>query len=216
MPWKPGTQILQHEMWGEGIGLVRPITVVEDSPERLAMYSHPMSTYASRGIQNRLTIPLSKRVDMFMELLDPGVGKFVKKVWSNHHVLILTPFDSLDSTYLFWTADWQLSFWYINLQAPLRRSSRGVQTHDYTLDIVVQPDMSWSWKDVDEFEELIKRGFFTDEQVTSIRADADRMVRTIESAGSPFSEGWENWRPDPAWPVPELPDDWADVGEAIE
>ena len=26
--------------------------------------------------------------------------------------------------------------------------------------------------------------------------------------GPPFSDGWQHWRPDPAWSVPSLPDDW--------
>ena len=71
--------------------------------------------------------------------------------------------------------------------------------------------MSWSWKDEDEFEILVSRGFFGVDQALSIRAEAARMVHTIESVGSPFCDGWEDWRPDPSWPVPRLPNDWFDV-----
>ena len=88
---------------------------------------------------------------------------------------------------------------------------QGVQLHDYVLDIVVRPGMSWTWKDVDEFEELIARGFFSAEHVSSIRAEAAQVVRTIESVGPPFCDGWEDWRPDPSWAVPRLPDDWFGV-----
>ena len=34
------------------------------------------------------------------------------------------------------------------------------------------------------------------------------VVEQIESWASPFRDGWENWRPDPQWPVPLLPRDW--------
>ena len=85
---------------------------------------------------------------------------------------------------------------------------RCILARDYALDIAVAPDMSWSWKDADEFEELIGRGLFTESQVSSIRTEAARMVRVIENKGSPFSDGWERWRPDTNWLVPEVPEDW--------
>jgi hypothetical protein len=210
IPWKHGTQILQYEMWGERIGTARPVTVVEDSAKHLATYSHPGHSYISCGVENRREMSLSEQVDLSFKMLDPNVGEFTKRRAGNSHVLTLTPPDLYHSVWLFWDENWRFQFWYANLQAPLRCTSRSVLIHDYVLDIIVQPDMTWSQKDVDEFEELIKRGFFTDEQISSIRAEADRMVETIESVGAPFNEGWENWRPDPNWPVPELPEDWAD------
>ena len=78
----------------------------------------------------------------------------------------------------------------MKLQSPLRRVRQGVQLHDHVLDIVVRPDMSWTWKETDEFEALIAHGFFSAEQEASIRDEAARMVRTIESVGRPFSDGW--------------------------
>ena len=106
-------------------------------------------------------------------------------------------------------------FWYVNLQAPVQRTERGIMVQDHVLDIVVQPDMSWSWKDEDEFAELHRRGFFSDEQVSSIRAESERMVQVIERGGPPFCDGWENWRADPEWPVPEIPSDWDVVDQRI-
>ncbi len=38
------------------------------------------------------------------------------------------------------------------------------------------------------------------------------MIRRIESVGPPFCDGWEFWRPDPSWPIPQLPHDWFDLG----
>ena len=58
--------------------------------------------------------------------------------------------------WLFWTVEWQVKIWYVNLQAPIHRTSRGILVQDYALDIAVEPDMSWSWKDEDEFGELAR------------------------------------------------------------
>lgn len=209
--WSPGTQIVQYEMWGERIVLARPVTVAEDSSTHLALYSHPMTPTASRVIDNRYSLDVSERIDIYIQSLGPDIDEFRERPSPDNHVLTLTPPNSWHSVWLFWDSKWRFQNWYVNFQAPIRRLRRGIQVHDYALDIFVRPDMTWSWKDMDEFEELIARGFFTVEQVSSIRAEADRMVTTIENGGRPFSDGWEKWRPDQCWPVPTLPEDWAEM-----
>ncbi len=210
--WSVGTQIVQYEMWGERIVLARPVTVAEDSSTHLALYSHPKTPTASRVIENRYSLEVSERIDIYMQMLDSDdVEEFRKRTSPNNHVLTLTPPNSWHSVWLFWDSEWRFENWYVNLQAPIRRLRRGVQVHDYALDIIVRPDMTWSWKDEDEYEELIARGFFTLEHESSIRAEADRMIATIERCGVPFSDGWENWRADQHWPVPRLPEEWAQL-----
>ena len=198
-------------MLGRGIGLARPVTVVDDGPSRIVLYSHPGTQTATRGIGNYKSLRLPERIELKNRMLDPGVGEFREVKTPDNHVLTITPHDSWHSVMLFWSPEWQLKTWYVNFQSPIRRVRHGVQLHDYALDIVVRPDMSWSWKDEDEFEILVSRGFFGVDQALSIRAEAARMVHTIESVGSPFCDGWEDWRPDPSWPVPRLPNDWFDV-----
>ena len=206
--WEPGTQILQQDLWGSRLVTSRPVTVVKDTPEYLALYTHPNAPYRSGVIKNRNSMPVSQRIDIYMEMLNPGISQLEEWVSGDYHVLTLTPPDCWHSVWLFWTVDWKLETYYVNLQAPIRRTSRCILVRDYALDIAVEPDMSWSWKDVDEFEELIIRGFFTESQISSIHHEADRMVQAIENRGAPFSDGWENWKPDTTWPVPEVPEGW--------
>ena len=184
--------------------------MVEDVPTHVALYSHPRTPIVTRGIENRGSLSLSERIDLMLRALEPGTGEFREVMSPGSHVLSLTPKDSWHSVMLFWSADWQFKNWYVNLRSPIRRVCQGFQVHDYALDIVVRPDLSWSWKDVDEFEELVAREFFSVEQVSSIRAEAGRMVESIESGEPPFRDGWENWRPDSKWPVTRLPGDWFD------
>ena len=206
--WEPGTQILQQDMWGSRLVTSRPVTVVLDVSEYLALYTHPNAPYRSGVIKDRNSMPVSERIDIYMEMLNPDVEQLEERVSGDYHVLTLTPPDCWHSVWLFWTADWKLETYYVNLQAPIRRTPRCILVRDYALDIAVEPDMSWSWKDVDEFEELISRGFFTERQISSIRAEADLMVRAIEDNEPPFSDGWEKWRPGTNWPVPEVPEGW--------
>ena len=206
--WKPAAQIVQYEMWGLGIGSARPVTVVVDGANYIALYSPPRTTFISRGVEGHKSLDLPDRIELDIRMLDPDEGEFRKKISPDIHVLTLTPPESWHSITLFWSAEWQFKSWYVNFQSPIRRVSRGIQFHDYALDLVVRPDLSWSWKDVDEFEALAARGFFTAKQESSIRSEAKRVVRTIEAGGPPFSDGWENWRPDQRWPIPHLYSDW--------
>ena len=206
--WEPGARILQQDLWENRLVTSRPVTVVEDNSKHLALYTHPNAPFRSGVIRERYSMPVSQRIDIYMEMAGPGVEQLEERVSGDYHVLTLTPPNSWSSVWLFWTAQWKLETYYVNLQAPICRTSRGILVRDYALDIAVNPDMSWSWKDEDEFEELISRGFFTERQVSSIQAEADRMVRAIENKVSPFSDGWEKWRPNTNWPVPDVPEDW--------
>ena len=197
-------------MWGRGVGTVRPVTVVEDTPDHIALYSHPSTAIVSRGIENRYSLSLSQRIDLYIQSLDPSVGDFEDRTSSDDHVLTITPPNCWHSIWLFWTANWQFKTWYVNFQSPIHRTTHGIQFHDYALDIMVRPDMTWAWKDMDEFMELVGRGFFTTEQQSSILSEADLVVRKIEGGGTPFCDGWENWRPNQIWHTPRLPSDWTD------
>jgi hypothetical protein len=213
--WKPGEQILQQDLWRGHLVTSRPVTVVSDTASYLAIYSHPSAPLRSGVMRNRSAVPLSERIDRWMEMAVDGVGPLEERVSSETHVLTLTPEDSLHSVWLFWNLEWQLKTWYVNFQAPIERTTRGILVQDHQLDIVVKPDLSWSWKDEDEFTELIARGFYSDWQISSIRADADQMVRVIEDKWPPFSGEWEDWRPDADWQVPEIPEDWDVLHGAI-
>ena len=73
------------------------------------------------------------------------------------------------------------------------------------LDIVVPPDGLWYWKDEDEFAAAQRVGRFSAEQAAEIRAEGEAVVAAIEARSWPLDADWECWRPDPAWPIPELP-----------
>ena len=209
--WKPGQQILQQDLWGGYLLASRPVTVVSDTANSLALYSHPSAPLRSGVIRNRSTVPLSERIDRWMKMAVDGVGPLEERVSSKIHVLTLTPENSWRSVWLFWNLEWQTRTWYINFQAPIERTTRGILLQDYALDIAVKPDLSWSWKDENEFEELIARGFFSDCQISSIKAEADRMVRVVEDQGPPFSGEWNDWRPDVDRQVSKIPEDWRDL-----
>ena len=99
--------------------------------------------------------------------------------------------------------DGAFAYWYVNFEQPLRRTPVGFDTFDEKLDLIVQPDGSYGWKDEDELEQAAALGLL---DAGAVRAEAKRVLDEW-----PFPTGWEDWRPDPSWPIPQLPDGWERV-----
>jgi len=109
---------------------------------------------------------------------------------------------------LFLRPDGSARSWYVNLEEPLRRTELGFDTLDHELDVIVELDGSWRWKDEDDLAESIRRGVIPAEEEPRLRADGERAVRRIVDREPPFDRDWSAWRPDPAWPLPVLPEGW--------
>ena len=140
--WKPGQQIFQQDLWGGYLLTSRPVTVVSDTANSLALYSHPSVPLRSGVMRNRSAMRLSERIDRWMEMAVAGVGPLEERVSAETHILTLTPENSWRSVWLFWNLEWQTRTWYINFQAPIERTTRGILLQDYALDIAVKPDLS--------------------------------------------------------------------------
>jgi predicted RNA-binding protein associated with RNAse of E/G family len=122
--------------------------------------------------------------------------------WRTNRVLWLTPFGAAHAIGHFWNAEsGAFVGHYVNLQAPLRRSAYGFDSFDHVLDIVVSPDGSWHWKDEDEFDEALNQGLFSAAEAANIRSEGERVIERFEQL---LPTGWEDWLPDPAWPVESL------------
>jgi len=143
------------------------------------------------SLEERYTLPRSSRV----------------MPWRGEGILMLLPRAAPHSVWLFWNADgfWG---WYVNLERRHIWHDRGCDTRDHVLDLWCERPRGWEWKDEDELEEAVAYGIVARAHADEIRADGDRVARMIERWQAPFSDGWEEWRPDPSWPQPVLPRDW--------
>jgi hypothetical protein len=167
-----------------------PWIVVHDRPEQLALFI-PDGTPTK--IPPKPGIPRDE-----WTLHDGTFG---------HDALRLTRPGDPHSVLLFWK-DGAFNGWYVNLERPLVRSPVGFDYLDRELDIHVHPDRSWHLLDEDEFEEAQRLGVISPEEATAVRAEAERVIRLIEAWEAPFCDGWEQWRPEPAWAIPELRSAW--------
>ena len=192
--WQPGdVAVLRYITRTDARpGATWPCRLVDDRDDLLALYIAQGTTFKewqpSPGAPDRRLEDTHWRGDV-LRLMFPGR-------WH--------------SIWLFWRSDEQRSFrgYYVNFEEPFRRSAIGFDTNDHALDLLVAPDLTWSWKDVDDFEDRVRRGLYSAPFAAAVRAEAQRGIAAIESRASPFCDGWEEWRPDPVWEVPRLPPTW--------
>ena len=132
-----------------------------------------------------------------------------KDRWTGHGVLQLQQPGAMHAVWVFWQGPRrELSSWYVNIQEPFRRSSIGFDTQDLELDLVIAPDGSWRFKDDERLEPWIERGRWSREEVDAIRAEGERVAAELEAGRRWWSQDWASWEPDPAWPIPPIPDGW--------
>lgn len=102
----------------------------------------------------------------------------------------------------------RLRNWYVNFERPTVRTVDGFDTFDLAVDLVVDPGLTTlTWKDEDEYAHLRRLGIVTDTEHRAVDAARIQVLAMIEGRSGPFADigMWANWRWDPAWPVPCLP-----------
>jgi predicted RNA-binding protein associated with RNAse of E/G family len=193
--FETGESAALREIWDGRIWSARPVTVVEDAEEQIMLFipsgAHWMAPFRDG---KRLKIQEAE-----YELIEqPYKAHVLSFAWPGNFAAVL----------LFFGSDWSPLHWYVNLEDPLRRSPVGFDTLDHKLDVIVEFDGSWRWKDEDQFVEIIHRGLLAPEEEGRLRAEAEDAVRRIAEGEPPFDRDWFAWRPDPAWPEPTLPEGW--------
>lgn len=176
-----------------------PYIVVEDSPDLLALWM-PVGTRIER-------VDVSDRNRVLSDLVH---GKHPHDAFRRGDVLRLMPVGAAYSVWLHWSSAPPGDFlgWYVNLEAPFVRTPIGVDTTDDSLDIVVTPELEWRWKDDQFAEGWIAAGVYTREETERIAETGRRVIADIEARRFPFDGAWVDWRPDPAWGIPEVHPEW--------
>ncbi|WP_256103920.1 DUF402 domain-containing protein [Streptomyces sp. ODS05-4] len=203
--WAPGTQVLwrYRDNAGGRVHICRPVTVVQDTDELLAVWMAPGTECVKPVLLDGSPVhaePLATRYT--------APRTTARARWTGAGVLKLARPGEPWSVWLFWEPGWLFRSWYVNLEEPRTRWAHGVDSEDHFLDISVYPDRSWLWRDEDEFEQAQRSGLMGPAQARRVREAGRAAAEVIRSWGSPFADGWEHWRPDPGWAVPALPADW--------
>ncbi len=137
---------------------------------------------------------------------------FPNKVWKGHGTLhLMRPGDSY-AVWVFWEGSQrEFAGWYINIQEPFRRTVIGYDTQDLELDLIVEPNGSWSFKDLELLEARVTEGRLTRLQVSAIRDEGARIAAELRAGHLWWDLSWASWQPDLSWPTPSLRRGWSRV-----
>jgi predicted RNA-binding protein associated with RNAse of E/G family len=184
-------------MWRGRIWSARPMIVVDDEEDQRILYT-------PNGI--RLVVAAMDGKEL---RLPEGEWELLERTWARGSILSFSWPAAGHAILLFFHPDRTAWTWYVNVESPLRQTELGFDTEDRVLDVVVAPDRSrWEWKDRDELEAAVRLGLFTPGQAAEFEAEAEHGLHRLLNREPPFDRDWTTWRPDPSWPVPELPPGW--------
>jgi hypothetical protein len=206
MPLAAGDAALVQEVWRGRVWGARPMRVVRDDGDFVALWFPRGARWKAPTTPPGL--PREKdRGERLATCALRGEWAFRDAVW-DVDTLVLVREGDWHAVWVSWLPDARPYGWYVNLQRPIRRTERGFETMDLVLDLIVDLDRSWRWKDEEELETWVERGVCERKLAERIRREGLEVARRAERDEPPFSEEWHAWRPDPAWEVPALPEGW--------
>lgn len=200
--WAPGETVVERFLRPDGsIGQYHPLRVIADDGAVLLGWL-PADTPI---VGSRLVDGRSVRAAPLKERFRTRRVR-VPDLWRDTSTLRRIADDEWSSVWWFFDADGRFLNWYVNLEVPLGRTATGPDRIDGILDVAVDPDGRWHWKDEDEAEEAVLAGRITAAQLARLRAEGERIGALADGGRYPFDGTWTDFRPDPDWPALVLPD----------
>ncbi len=181
------TNLVLRDIWFDGIWRAHSARVVEERDDLTVVWM-------PAGSEARLPAGPDGTI---LRIPQPA-WQLVEREIKREAIALIRP-GVAHSMWLFF-ADGALENWYVNFEEPARRTAVGFDYSDWKLDLIIEPDGRRRWKDEDELEQTAALGLLDADVVW---AEANRVV-----ADPPWPTGWEDWRPEPGWPAPRLPQGW--------
>ena len=174
MTFAPGAtitvrEVLQGQTWAEWAE-----TVVRDDGEALATFQRDGTS---------LAFPEHPRPHPWGHL----------QAWRGTSVLKLRRARDWYSVWLFFTHG-EFDNWYVNFEQPVVRRADGIDINDLQLDLVVDPDGSWRWKDVEDLAPALASARMDLEQLGAVLAAAAEVVDLLERDDRWWAP-WDDWQP---------------------
>ena len=202
--WQPGDVIAWRGIYRQRVWHVQPTIVVKDSPEEIVLTLLPgTECIAPEGYLQ------GKQSDKRRWNFKDKYWDWEKYAWRTNRLLILLESDKFYSTMYFWNhATNEFLCYYINFQVPYERGTNSVDTLDLDIDLIINPDFSFAWKDEDDYQKAIGHEIISPEWVKGIEVAKGDVFDKLDRRQYPFDGAWLNWMPDPNWAPPKLPNNW--------
>ncbi len=209
--WNPGDAVALRAPINGRIWLAQSVIVVKDSVQETIVLLTPGAECVYPDGWWRWKHGDSSRGTRWTDMKNDA-WRLQPLTWQRNRILIFLTPSKFYSVQYFWHHDThQFNCYYINFQLPFRRSHCGFDSFDLELDIVVDHDFTWNWKDADMYREGIREGCIEESWATEIAHAQDEVVAMIEERRYPLDNSWMDWRPSAQWPAPRLPGRWEEV-----
>lgn len=211
--WRHGEVIVRREVlgldpiprsgaapsWSGRAWEALPVVVVEDSAEALITFVPPRAELGF--VDGPWPTPDGRH---------PWHGR---SHWHGHGTLMVQRPDEHHAVWHFWTGpDREFACWYVNLQTAFVRTAIGYDTQDLELDIVVLPDGTWTFKDLDLLDDRVAQGRYSAELARWIVALGEQLGTELDAGNHWWDHRWSEWTPDEDWDGPSLTAGWDTVG----
>jgi hypothetical protein len=206
--WQPGNNIVLRGVFAGRVWLAQSVIVVKDDDYETILLLMPGAQCAypegyfrwKRGDYSLGTRwQEARRNDWTLRLFS----------WQTHRIMMFLEPEKYYSCWLFWDhTRGQFTSYYINFQLPFQRSALGFDTLDLDLDLVIDPQMCWHWKDEQDYREGIQEGGILPTWVKGIETSLPEVFQRIDRRTPPLDGSWLNWRPDKAWKPTCLSEGW--------
>ena len=201
--WQSDKQIIIREVSKNKVWTVRPVTIIQDSPELIVFYIAPGTTFKH---------PRKLNIDEVPQHLVANDWRMVDKTWNGGGALYISKpgepymiigFRNDDNT--------EFQRWYVNLQDPLIRTRLGFDYLDMELDIEIDKSLSeWHWKDEDKFKDLVAKGIISEPKAGNLRKVGKDIANNIVNEPSIITS-WIGWTPSSDFSIPPIPNDWDNI-----
>jgi protein associated with RNAse G/E len=209
--WSPGDSCVLRGVINNKVWLAQSVIVVKDTPEETILCLLPGAQCAYPENYWRWRQGDYSAGTRWQEARSQNLAHR-EFTWQTNRVLMFLEPDKYYSCFLFWNheAD-RFDSYYINFQLPYSRSHIGFETLDLDLDIVIDPQYNWTWKDEDEYRDGIREGGIQQKWVKGIEQAQPEVFDRIRNHRYPLDGSWTRWKPDPAWDTPCLPENWKEI-----
>lgn len=202
---------MRRDVFRGKVWTATPFRVVSDASDVLALAVWPGVERLAPTHQAALSSSQRDEIVRTVALpnLAAGTWELTTWTWQNDTKLTLLIPGAYFSVDLCFRDDGELVVWYVNFERPFQRTPIGVDTFDLLLDLVVDPDLSYRWKDEGEYALGRRLGIVSDDEHREVQAARDEVLALLGRRIGPFDERWLSWRREEHWPPPVLPDDAA-------
>jgi protein associated with RNAse G/E len=201
--WQPGDVVAWRGIFRDRIWHAMPTFVVRDTLKELVLAILPGTLCKVEKDYNK-----GKNGKRIWDFKDTD-WKLEDFTWHTNRLLFILETEKYYSINLFWNhKENEFIGYYINFQHPYRRNHCGIDALDLELDIDIDPELRFRWKDMGDYQKAIEYGIISPECIQGIEVAKPEILERLEKHQYPFDGSWLDWMPDPNWSPPTLPENW--------